>query len=206
MVLYSAIGAIIARAGEFPDLKHALFSGIAAPAIVVSVLAGAADGKTKTEAANKTNEIKNTNETKKTDEIFFISSAHAEPEGIRNPRPIQVETRVQGGDPVTAQLGVYAVMAGSDAKDKLIFVGNINLDGTRTNSTDVSIPADAKGLKFTNADGSVSSLASFDSSSAPDMVTVTITPRTSISRDFIWALGGKRNFAIGELSAASGRK
>jgi len=45
IALYGMIGAIIARAIGNPDVKQALFAGIAAPAIVISVLTGASDSQ-----------------------------------------------------------------------------------------------------------------------------------------------------------------
>src|SRR4051812_34079531 len=45
LALYAVIGGIVARAMENPEMKHSLFSGIAAPAIVASLLTGATEGR-----------------------------------------------------------------------------------------------------------------------------------------------------------------
>jgi hypothetical protein len=55
VILYGVIGAILARAMGNSDMRQALFAGIAAPAMVLSVLNGAAESKnTATAAAQKT--------------------------------------------------------------------------------------------------------------------------------------------------------
>ena len=52
IVLYGVIGAVIARAMGNSDMKQALFAGIAAPAIVLSVINGATESKSTKNAVN----------------------------------------------------------------------------------------------------------------------------------------------------------
>ena len=60
IVLYGLIGAVIARAMGNSDMKQALFAGIAAPAIVLSVLNGATESKNTKNAVNTLKSISST--------------------------------------------------------------------------------------------------------------------------------------------------
>src|ERR1700722_18045947 len=68
--LYAGIGSVVARAMDNPEMKQALFAGIAAPAIVVSVVAGVTDSRTVNPALAPTRTG------------FFISSAFADPTAL----------------------------------------------------------------------------------------------------------------------------
>jgi hypothetical protein len=60
VALYGFIGAVIARAMGNSDMKQALFAGIAAPAIVLSVLNGATESKNSKNAVSTIKSIGST--------------------------------------------------------------------------------------------------------------------------------------------------
>ena len=54
IALYAGIGSVVARAMDNPEMKQALFAGIAAPAIVASILAGVTDSRSVNPASAQT--------------------------------------------------------------------------------------------------------------------------------------------------------
>jgi hypothetical protein len=176
VALYAMIGAVVSRAIGNPDVKQALFAGIAAPAIVVSVLAGASDSNSRVSPPGGR-------------VTGLWSPAYAEP--ARPPagatRNVLIYTHVEGKYPVGGTVRVS--VAGSD-------VGTIHVS-TNTPLTTVAVPEGPVQLEFSSLTGVH---ATTDASSG-FQVRLTIVPQTSIKQDLFWALGAGRALEIGEMRA-----
>lgn len=100
IALYSLIGAVVARAMGHSEMKQALFAGIAAPAIVVSVLAGASDSNSvRREVARRS------------DNIGLLSPAFAQnsPPPSAGTRDLVLDIKTLGDYPIEGTVGMYAI-------------------------------------------------------------------------------------------------
>jgi len=184
ITLYSVIGAVVSRAIGNPDMKQALFAGIAAPAIVVSVLSGASDSQS----------LRQNPQGSQSRIINFLSSAFAQSPSPANLRRVTVLIEATGDYPVEGTIQILATMSG----DMLSQIGQVQLFGSKT-VTQVSIPTAPTRLVFRSTSGDTQVLADRDVS----MVTVQVDPVTSFSKDLQWALGSQRTLAIGRLRATA---
>jgi hypothetical protein len=189
VTLYSLIGSVVSRAVGNPDVKQALFAGIAAPAIVVSVITGASDGRTHTANANPAAKR----------DGYFISSAYAQTPPARQSgatRQILIET--QSTAPVTGNIDVYATVpaaTGNGTVNKQVGTVSVNQSYQRQ---PVEVPENATSLTFSSGPASASLPNTSDDN---DRVQLKLTPQPSGGKDLFWALGGKRQFDIGGIDA-----
>jgi hypothetical protein len=181
LALYGIIGSVVARAVGNPDLKQALFAGIAAPAIVVSVIAGVGDSKsqqTKSQgAANR-----------------FFSSAFAQ--GLPAPtsgvsRSISINVDLSSSYPVVGTIQIFSKGAENSTP-----VGAVTLNGAPLQTT-VQVPRDTTTLVFKAESGANAQVNVTDQAA----VSVNVVPKTSALQDFKWALGSQRALDIGALDA-----
>jgi hypothetical protein len=183
IALYGVIGSIISRAIGNPDVKQALFAGIAAPAIVVGVISGASDSQSLHGAPKPAG-------------VSLFSPAFAQsptaPADTAT-RRISVTIQVRGNYPVS---GVIQISAKTDGK--LTPVASVPVTAT-TMQTTAQIPSGPTTLVFTSQPDA-STEVQIDNQSD---VTVTIGASTSITGDLKWALGSQRALDIGSLSATA---
>jgi hypothetical protein len=185
VALYAVIGSVVSRAMGNPDIKQALFSGIAAPAVVISIVAGASDSKSVTPNTHVSG-------------ISLFSSAFAQPAmpGAATPALTRkIEIKVQAATPYPVN-GVIQISAKEG--DKLTSVGSVQISAN-SGQTSVQIPTGPTTLVFTSASGAKAQVAVNTETS----VLVTITPSTSAASDLKWALGSQRVLDIGALSATA---
>jgi|SRR5258708_108467 hypothetical protein len=186
ITLYSTIGAVVSRAIGNPDMKQALFAGIAAPAIVVSVLAGASDSQS-------------LHPKQQSSAMSFLSAALAQSPNVdsslpKNLRPLNVLMEANTSYPVEGSIQILATMDGKN----LTPISDVQFFGSKV-VTQVSIPAVPTRLAFRSSNGAYAVLEVNKES----MVTVDVFPVTSFGKDFQWALGGQRTLAIGRLAAVA---
>jgi len=180
IALYGMIGAIIARAIGNPDVKQALFAGIAAPAIVISVLTGASDSQSLHPGGQNGGAS-----------LFSPAFAQAPPGNPQGMRSIVIRPQIVGSYPVGGAIEVSA-----KSGNRVTEVGTVQLNPGSAPTT-LRIPAGPTTLVFTSA-GAASTQVEVDNQPA---VLVKITPMTSVTQDLKWALGSQRALAIGKLEA-----
>jgi hypothetical protein len=179
--LYGVIGSIISRAIGNPDVKQALFAGIAAPAIVVGVISGASDSQS-LHGAPKPNGAS------------LFSPAYAQsPPAATATRPVAVTIQVQGNYPVA---GVVQIAVKTDGRLKPVVSVPVTLNTTQATA---QVPSGPTTLVFTSETGANTEVE-IDNQSA---VLVNIGPSTSITGDLKWALGSQRALDIGTLHAVA---
>lgn len=194
LLLYGAIGAIVSRAMENPAMKHSLFAGIAAPAIVVSIIAGVTDSTGKTAKLKEGSSLE------------FIGSAYAQAASSNKPaekspegHPIGVLISVKGEATINDVITVTAIFADGKAFPIKSFRLPTNPD-TEDDDLYFDIPTAAKSIKFTSLTG-IEARTSVKPND--DYLLLSITPKTSVKQDLVWALGGKRSFEVGKMVARS---
>ena len=181
LALYGTIGAVIARAIGNPDVKQALFAGIAAPAIVISVLTGASDSQSLHPGPQGGS-------------AGWFSPAFAQapqpsPEGTRS---IVIRPQIVGSYPVGGAIEVAA-----KSGNRLTQVGTVPLNPGSAPTT-LHIPTGPTTLVFTSAGAETQ----VEVENQP-AVLVKITPMTSVTQDLKWALGAQRALAVGKLEAVA---
>jgi hypothetical protein len=178
--LYAIIGAVVARAMGNSDMKQALFAGIAAPAIVVSVLAGAADAPRR---GSQT--------------AWLVSSANAQvgtaimksESDSGGGKALTFDTSVKGNFSVDEKINVTADIKEGGQPPRTISIGSYTV-GTGTTFT-VKVPDNATSLKL---DG-----RPIDLNKGTNVYTLKVTPTTTVRGDLLWALGAKRTYEIGDF-------
>ncbi|MET4315889.1 hypothetical protein [Bradyrhizobium sp. RT4b] len=193
IALYAVIGAVVARAMDNRDMKQALFAGIAAPAIVASILAGVTDSKRINPPS--TQSPSTTPIPAPTKSGLLISSAFAQaapaPAGP-DFRPFVIEAAVDGEIPVRGELKVQAIVPSGSPKD----IGVMPIQGAFYRAV-LNVPKQATALRFVSRPGDVTYEVPL---SGQDRIFLKILPRPTTNRDLLWALGGQRLFEIGGIS------
>jgi hypothetical protein len=192
IALYAGIGSVVARAMDNPEMKQALFAGIAAPAIVASILAGVTDSR----SVNPASAQSTTPTSAPTKGGLLITSAFAQ----SPPAPptadsmtYVVEAAVDGGVPVKGIIRVEAVLPGGDST----YVGFMPIAGPFYRSV-LDVPKQTTALRFISKQGDVSYEVPVHGS---DRVLLKILPRPTTNQDLLWALGSQRVFDIGGISS-----
>ena len=188
LALYGVIGAVVSRAIGNPEVRQAMFAGIAAPAIVVSVLAGATDSSSIRHVAGSGGASNG---------FGLISSALAQ----APPRPAEATTPYTlslsaAGVPVSGTIQVSAIAPGR-APVRLQTVDGI--PGHR--DVVLQIPNDATELLVDSADGQ--SVRVPIAHGGQNRIAVTVVPKTGFGTDLLWALGGTRKFGVGEIKSCA---
>jgi hypothetical protein len=181
IALYGTIGAIIARAIGNPDVKQALFAGIAAPAIVISVLTGASDSQSLHPGAQGSSAS-----------LFSPAFAQAPPGSPQGTRSIVIRPQIVGSYPVGGAIQVTA-----KSRNRVTQVGTVQLNPGSAPTT-LHIPSGPTTLLFTSEGAQTQ--VEVDNQPA---ILVKVTPMTSVTQDLKWALGTQRALAIGKLEAVA---
>ena len=119
LALYGTIGSIIARAIGNPDVKQALFAGIAAPAIVISVLTGASDSQSLHPGPQGHSAG-----------LFSPAFAQAPPVNPQGTRSIVIRPQIVGSYPVGGAIEVSA-----KSGNRLTQVGTVSLNPSSAPTT-----------------------------------------------------------------------
>lgn len=188
LLLYGFIGAIVSRAMGNPEMKQSLFAGIAAPAIVVGIIAGVTDSRPNQEKDKKTS-------------LQFIGVAYAQPSDTKAPvgQTLVPLFIVRNGATINDTIKVSAVLSNGSTN----VLKNIELPKASSGEGDdfaLEIPSSAVSLILTSSTG-LETKTTFKKSD--DYLVIRITPKTSVRQDLVWALGGKRTFEIGTMTAST---
>jgi hypothetical protein len=219
VVLYGVIGAVVARGIGNAEIKQAIFAGIAAPAILVSVIAGVSDSKSL--RLDQSRPGKNVN-------ISLFSSAYAQTprplelnsappsptvapppaagaapkhdEPKKNPqlnlddfRSLDVYVTKESNYPIQGYLTIYSVNDGVSTP-----ISTLNLDANSTmKQFMIQIPKNTSERRFVSKTGAQADIKASDFSN----VTLSLYPKTTTLNDFLWALGSTRTLGIGEMRA-----
>jgi hypothetical protein len=180
--LYGIIGSVVARAIGNVEVRQCLFAGIAAPAIVVSVLAGASDAARNPAggAGSRTG-------------LLASAALAQEPSspGAETPAPqsktVTFDTVVQGGASVDGSVHITAHGGAGGPMQ----IGTFPV--RQSNQTfSVNVPESTNAI---SVDGKQVQLAPTGHTN----LTLSITPKSTVGTDFLWALGAKRTFDIGKI-------
>lgn len=192
LALYGVIGAIVSRAMANPDMKQSLFAGIAAPAIVVGIIAGVTDSN-----SARTLESSTARTLEKKSSLQFIGSAQAEA-GPATPEPqiLGLLISIKGEVTINDTIKVSALVASTTVAIKSIRLPK-DLD-VAAGELGFEVPKNASAVIFTSSTGIQ---ARTPVNADHEFITLSISPRTSVKEDFVWALGGKRVFEVGRMSA-----
>jgi hypothetical protein len=185
IVLFSIIGAAIAYATGQSDVRQALIAGIAAPGIITNLLAGATPGVPPNH--NPVTGVKGA--------IFeIVTSASAQTPTDRSAtvtgtRKVVVDPKVSGGMPSSTNIPVTVEVMGQNNQMRTVEVGTIH---SLASPTTFTIPNNIDQLKI---GGKAIPLTG-------DLTTIQLDVTTSSTSgsDFLWALGGVRNFKIDAVS------
>lgn len=186
LVLYAVIGSVMARAIGKKEMREALFAGIAAPAIIVSIIAGVSDSQSLHPGNGNGNKQIN---------YLFTSSAYAQTSpqtSAENSKTLNVEFTSRSNYPID---GVIAVYASVDGEKKRIVTLPVNT--ASKNQVTIEIPNQTKSLSFVASTGAQASVPVTGNSN----VKLILTPKTTTISDFVWALGGQRTVGIGAIQA-----
>lgn len=190
IALYASIGAVVARAMNNPEMKQALFAGIAAPAIVVSIITGVSDSR-------------GLNNAQQQHALSFFTSAFAQPSAPgasstaaspgSSSKSLLVEASTDGGLPINGVIRIDASVPGGG----LVPAGVIEIYGNYQRTT-INVPENATDLIFFSNGRSTTTPVPPSS-----RVMLKVYPVTSTGGDLLWALGSKRGYEIGGLGVAS---
>lgn len=181
LTLYAAIGSIVSRAIANPDMKQSLFAGIAAPAIVVSVLAGASDSRS----------LRTGQQTSGFSLFTPALAAPADRRGEPPMRAITMETKIIGSYPLT---GGIAVNVDNGRRPLQVFYVDVSTI-QRSESDTFTIPAGETRMRFRSLNG----VTAYIDVAREQAITMEVKPKTSVKGDLLWALGSVRQLEIGEI-------
>lgn len=188
VMLWAVVGGIVALGNHTPEVRNAIFAGIAAPAIVTNVISGASEAQ-----INRADFVG----------VGLISSAYAQEgdedsekhllSGLDGPGYVIITPHISGvlsGDmaiPVTAQIRV-------DEQEEEVFLGRIR--STRAMSSFVVPPGAYSieiGGKFVDVDERITT------------INVDIEAEPSRISDFWWAMGAPRSYDIQTIDVTKGK-
>ena len=178
LLLWALVGGGVALTNTVYEAKQAIFAGIAAPAILASVVAGVAEQKPRPQQAT----------------VFGIA-AHAQEGAEMTPPDVKasgwaviLSPDVSGGMPRRVQIPVAAQVQGQNGIET-VEIGKIT---DLTGNTAFSVPEGTEviyvGGKPVDATGTLTNVG----------VSVRTSPTSG--GDFLWALGAQRSYAIRDFS------
>lgn len=201
LTLYGLLGAVMARAFAYAEMKQSLFAGIAAPAILAGALAGFTESKgvnqnlLRQEAPRPGIEVPRPG-------AGLLSSAYAQApqqttrEMAKETKPFDVVIEFEEYSyPIEGVIFIIAMR--KNAPD--LQVARLL---TTTSTATINVPVDAEYLLMIagRGDGVVYSPPLKQVADKTTLV-ITVFPKPSVGGDLSWALGGKRVLEIAKLSA-----
>jgi hypothetical protein len=190
------IGSVVARAIGNSEVKQALFAEIAAPAIVVSGLAGATDSKSIANLQTQSGQQPVPGRTN----LEFISSAWAQQSTAAPPVNLLCYTLIletEGSIPINGAITVWAAIPGESSERNVFSIsGQLN-----TQVYGFDVPREATQLRL---DTPQHLPITVPVSPTENLISLVLRPRTSAVNDFVWALGGTREFNVGGVAARVG--
>jgi hypothetical protein len=174
LALFALIGGGVALTNTSREIRQAIFAGIAAPAIMTSVIAGSTEGgggKRKAE---------------------FISSAHAQTQpqthSSSGVRMIYFSPSVSGGVNLAGEIPVTAQVQRAGKLE------NVTLGEIRTleASSAISVPAGIDQVYVMGKPVKISGPVT--------QSWLNVTTRPTVLGDFWWSLGGPRKFTVQDLT------
>jgi hypothetical protein len=219
VALYGFIGAVVARGIGNAEVKQAIFAGIAAPAILVSVIAGVSDSK-----SLHTNQTPNQLQGQapravKSSSINLFSSAYAQTAptlpgamGVQPAAPtlkekekskdttlpakvrtLDLQVNSDSNYPVQGYVAVYSVTNGKSTP-----VSTLSVDTNAfARKYTIQVPTDTTALRFVTKSGAETTVPT----NKFNNIGLSIYAKPTTSNDFLWALGGTRTLGIGDLTA-----
>jgi len=178
LLIFGVIGGGIALTNSNMEIRQAIFTGIAAPAIIAGVMSGV------TESAKK-----------KTADLLgpivvalFIQPAAAQtsnPSPASNAGTLVIKPTVIGNATTSTDIPITALVKTADGKDRRVLVGTM----TKIDSSSAfQIPAGSSQVfisdKAVPVTGSIT------------QADVTVTTKPTKLGDFLWALGASRTFGV----------
>ena len=190
LILFALLGGIIARAFATGEMKAALAAGIAAPALVTNILAGAASSATSPNPVGVDQITENT---------WFVSAAHAQLVSEVSPELAQFSGESQGL--VTIEPNITG---GGAPRDSTIYFSWGTQDGeslgeipgwlSATQSQSIAIPPGATTLSIGGETISTEELLRDGG-----VLSLKVETAPTIGGDFLWALGAQRSYAIQDI-------
>lgn len=179
IALWALIGGAVALTNATYDRRQAIYAGIAAPAIIASLVAGGAQQATSTATVS----------------LLSISAMAQDAEG----KPLQAEggailfsPKVTGGLPRSASIPITAEVKDATGSVKTIDIGTIrNLSAPSSFTLPVGaqqVFVSGKPVDLTNTTNGLTS------------VNVNVVTSPSSGGDFLWALGLPRHFKIQDIT------
>jgi hypothetical protein len=176
VVLFALIGGGVALTNTSREVRQAIFAGIAAPAIMTSIIAGSTDGGGKRRAE-------------------FITSAHAQTQpkvdSSSSLKMIYFSPSVTGGVNLARDIPVTAEVQRA-GKLESITLGEIR---TLEASSAISVPAGIDQVFIMGNPVKVSGPVT--------QSWLNVTTRPTVLGDFWWSLGGQRKFAVQDLTVST---
>ena len=181
LLLYGAIGAVMARAMEHPGMRQALFAGISAPAIMASVLNGLSDGVS-TRLPNAPNQKRVSEVTVGPGLYPLLRLADYIPELDEQTWFATVHTRSEGASPIEGSVQVaFEGCLGEGGPTRMIDDAKYEFSGIGRCH---SIAFNGQEVKL---DGDKT------------LVVLLMYPKASTMRDFLWTLGFRRVYELGSV-------
>ncbi|WP_296746674.1 hypothetical protein [Mesorhizobium sp.] len=176
VVLWAVVGGGVALTNTNYETRQAIFAGIAAPAIIASLISGA------------------TNPPGAKVSLLDISAYAQQPTGTTDDgaQAIVISPQVQGGLPRTTSIPVTAEVKNGD-QSKVIDLGDIKDLSTPTKFT---LPANTMQVFISGQAVKPGST----------QTNIDLSVRTAPSNDLLWALGGPRKFEIQSLQVSPAKQ
>jgi hypothetical protein len=186
LALFAVIGAAIAFATSSTDFRQALLAGIAAPGIITNLVAGA-DAQQHAGLDSPDFSVARM--------LSFVPAARAQDGRVPGQpaasgvKSITIDPKVTGGLPASTNIPVTAEIAGgANSGTRRVQIGTIT---SLTNATKLTVPADTTHVMI---GGTSVPLASTDNT-----VTLSVSTKSTLQSDFLWALGGQRSYSIEQI-------
>jgi hypothetical protein len=187
LALFAVIGAAIAYGTAQTDIRQALIAGIAAPGIITNLVAG-----TDTQKHASLGE----HDSRIAGIISIIPAARAQD---RSPatgltatsgmKSITIDPRVQGGIPAQTKIPITAEISGGPNNEMhRVQIGTIT---SLTDSTKLTVPLNTTHVRIGDTQVSVPS--------NDNKIDLSVSTKSTIQSDFLWALGGQRSYAVDHI-------
>ena len=203
VALWALIGGVVALMNTSPETRHAIFAGIAAPAILLNIVSGATDAGTRKKVqlpshaeltwgilADALVPTARAEDVTKKPQLGEGSSPGFSSGFSSDFSSVQISPTVNGGIPTNASIPVTAQFQ-TGGKIETVHLGEItDLNTTATFAVPVGWTVYVSG-KPVSLTGSVTK------------INLAVQTKTSGMNDFLWALGLPRNYTIQDVTIPS---
>lgn len=205
LVLWALVGGGIALTNSSPDVRQAVFAGIAAPAILAGVISGAGEANVRRKTAEQTSSFAISLGLVT---LGLVQPASAQIAGSSVPRgsidagsifsesgaapnTIIIKPEVNGGLPSSVSIPVQVQVPSTQGPPKEVAVGAIF---TLSGPTVVSVPNNATAVII---GGQLVPILD----TIPTTIELSVRTKPSSVGDFFWALGAKRSYTVQDFQA-----